>query len=50
MLRMKLAQLDPATAYVVVCDTGRRSSVAAFVLIEKGYEAYTLENGLPAKS
>ncbi len=50
MLRMKLAQLDPATTYVVVCDTGRRSSVAAFVLIEKGYEAYTLENGLPAKS
>jgi len=50
MLRMKLAQLDPAQTYIVVCDTGRRSSVAVFVLSEKGFEAYTLENGLPAKS
>jgi len=46
---MKLAQLDPAMTYIAVCDTGRRSSVAVFVLSEKGFEAYSLENGLPAK-
>ena len=49
MLRMKLAQLDPAMTYIAVCDTGRRSSVAVFVLSEKGFEAFSLENGLPAK-
>ncbi len=49
MLRMKLSQLDPSQIYVAVCDTGRRSSVAVFVLCEKGFEAFTLENGLPAK-
>ncbi len=49
MLRMKLTQLDQAMTYIAVCDTGRRSSVAVFVLSEKGFEAYSLENGLPAK-
>jgi CRP-like cAMP-binding protein len=50
MLRMKLAQLSPTQTYIAVCDTGRRSSVAVFVLSEKGFEAFTLEDGLPAKS
>lgn len=46
MLRMRLAQLDPKTGYICVCDTGRRSSVASFVLMQKGFEAYTLAQGL----
>lgn len=50
MLRMRLAQLDFGTGYICVCDTGRRSSVAAFVLTQKGYEAYTLAQGLDAGS
>jgi CRP-like cAMP-binding protein len=45
MLRMKLATLDPRQPYVVYCDTGRRSAVAAFVLAQKGYEALVLEKG-----
>ncbi len=49
MMRMKLATLDNKTAYIVCCDTGRRSSVAVFVLTQKGYEAYVLEKGLPPK-
>ncbi|MBX6421026.1 MAG: cyclic nucleotide-binding domain-containing protein [Nevskia sp.] len=49
MLRMKLALLDRGKTYIAVCDTGRRSSVAVFVLSEKGYDAYVLEGGLPAK-
>jgi CRP-like cAMP-binding protein len=50
MLRMKLSALDPQQTYIAVCDTGRRSSVAVFVLSEKGFDAYTLENGLPVKN
>ncbi len=46
MLRMRLQQLDRNKSYVCVCDTGRRSSVASFVLIQKGFEAYALADGL----
>lgn len=48
MLRMKLAALPKTTKWVVCCDTGRRSSVAVFVLTQKGYEAYLLDKGIPA--
>ena len=47
-LRLKLKQLDTNTQYVVVCDTGRRSSAGAFVLNERGYEAMVLKGGLAA--
>jgi CRP-like cAMP-binding protein len=47
MLRMKLAQLDTATTWIACCDTGRRSSVAAFVLTHKGYDAMVLDQGIP---
>ena len=49
MLRLKLSLLDPAQPYLVACDTGRRASVAVFVLSEKGFDAYALDKGLPAK-
>jgi rhodanese-related sulfurtransferase len=47
-LRLKLKQLDPKTQYIVVCDTGRRSSAGAFVLTERGFEALVLKGGLTA--
>ncbi len=47
MLRMKAESLDPAKAYVVYCDTGRRSSAAAFLLSERGLETHLLKGGLP---
>lgn len=50
MLRMKLAQLRPGMTYVCVCDTGRRSSVASFVLTQKGFDTYVLDGGLPPKA
>ncbi|MEK6805296.1 MAG: cyclic nucleotide-binding domain-containing protein [Pseudomonadota bacterium] len=50
MLRMKLATLDSKQTYVVCCDTGRRSSVAVFVLTQKGYDAYVLDKGIPPKA
>jgi len=45
-IRLKVRTLDTATPYVVVCDTGRRSSAAAFLLSERGFEAYCLLGGL----
>jgi rhodanese-related sulfurtransferase len=47
MLRMKLAALDKNIKWIACCDTGRRSSVAVFVLTQKGYEAYVLDKGIP---
>lgn len=49
MLRMKLATLDNKLTYLVCCDTGRRSSVAVFVLTQKGFDAYMLDKGIPPK-
>lgn len=48
LLRLKLAQLDPAITYLTICDTGRRSSIAAWLLNQRGFDAYQLESGLPA--
>jgi rhodanese-related sulfurtransferase len=31
---------------VVCCDTGRRSSAGAFILVERGFDAYVLKGGL----
>lgn len=45
-IRLKLKTLDPDKSYVVCCDTGRRSSAAAFVLSERGFNAYVLRGGL----
>ena len=47
-LRLKLKQLDTGTRYVVLCDTGRRSSAGAFILNERGYDAMVLKGGLAA--
>ncbi len=45
-IRLKLKTLDPKIKYVVCCDTGRRSSAAAFILNERGFETYVLKGGL----
>lgn len=47
MLRMKLSALATDTTWIACCDTGRRSSVAVFVLTQKGYDAYVLNKGIP---
>ncbi len=44
--RLKLETLEPVVKYVVCCDTGRRSSAAAFMLNERGLPAYILRGGL----
>jgi rhodanese-related sulfurtransferase len=45
-IRLKLSTLDRNTRYVVYCDTGRRSSAAAYILVERGFDAYVLRGGL----
>lgn len=46
MLRHQLDSLDRETPYVIYCDTGRRSSAAAFILNQRGFETAVLEGGL----
>jgi CRP-like cAMP-binding protein len=45
-IRLKLKSLDRNIQYVVCCDTGRRSSAAAFILSERGFHASVLQGGL----
>jgi CRP-like cAMP-binding protein len=45
-IRLKLSTLDRNIPYVVYCDTGRRSSAAAYILVERGFDAYVLTGGL----
>ena len=45
-IRLKLSTLERSTPYIVYCDTGRRSSAAAFILVERGFDAHVLRGGL----
>jgi CRP-like cAMP-binding protein len=45
-IRLKLKTLDPKIHYVAYCDTGRRSSAAAYILAERGLNASVLRGGL----
>jgi CRP-like cAMP-binding protein len=46
LIRLKLSTLDRTKPYIVYCDTGRRSSAAAYILVERGFEVYVLRGGL----
>lgn len=45
-LRQDYGKLDPGRDYIVYCQTGRRSSAAAFLLGQRGRRTYLLEGGL----
>ncbi len=45
-IRLKINTLDPSKKYVVCCDTGRRSSAGAYILSERGFQAYVLRGGI----
>jgi CRP-like cAMP-binding protein/rhodanese-related sulfurtransferase len=47
-LRLKFKALDRNMHYVLCCDTGRRSSAAAYILSERGFQASVLRDGLSA--
>jgi CRP-like cAMP-binding protein len=46
LIRLKLSTLDRTKPYVVYCDTGRRSSAAAYILVERGFDAFVLKGGV----
>ncbi|HEY1873738.1 MAG TPA: cyclic nucleotide-binding domain-containing protein [Steroidobacteraceae bacterium] len=48
LIRLKLSTLDRNKPYVAYCDTGRRSSAAAYILVERGFDAYVLQGGMAA--
>ncbi len=49
-IRLKISTLDKSKKYVVCCDTGRRSSAGAYILNERGFQAYVLQGGINAAS
>jgi len=48
MLRLKAEAMDSSKRYVCYCDTGRRSSAAAFLMSERGFDSCVLRGGLQA--
>ena len=47
-LRSNIDWLDKDKEYIVYCQTGRRSSAAAFILVQFGIKTVVLENGTRA--
>ncbi len=45
-LRLRMDELDKNTPYIIYCGTGRRSSAAAFLLVQKGFQASVLNGGV----
>jgi len=45
-VRNSFSVLEPAREYIVYCQSGRRSSAAAFLLAQHGFKACLLEGGL----
>jgi formylglycine-generating enzyme required for sulfatase activity/CRP-like cAMP-binding protein/rhodanese-related sulfurtransferase len=45
ILRSNSERLKPTRKYVIYCDTGKRSSVAAFLLNQRGFDTYVLAGG-----
>ena len=46
LLRLKAASLEPKRRYIVYCQTGSRSCVAAFLLTQRGFDVHVLQGGL----
>jgi CRP-like cAMP-binding protein len=46
MLRLQVNKLDSSRQYITCCDTASRSSIAAFVLSQHGFDVFHLNKGL----
>lgn len=44
-IRQVLVHLDKSIPYIMYCQTGHRSSAAAFILAQAGFNVYVLANG-----
>ncbi|MFZ4536787.1 cyclic nucleotide-binding domain-containing protein [Propionivibrio sp.] len=49
-IRNAIGLLDREREYIVYCQSGRRSSAAAFLLSQRGYRASWLEDGLKTRN
>lgn len=45
-IRMRMVELDKSTHYICYCNTGRRSSAAAFILAQAGFTVSVLNGGV----
>ena len=45
LLRKNLTKLKPEGVYVTACDGGKRAELGAYILNEKGFSAYVLDQG-----
>lgn len=45
-IRSAIGVLNKSNTYIAYCQSGRRSSAAAFILAQAGYDVYVLEEGL----
>lgn len=45
-IRSAIGALDRKGVYITYCQSGRRSSVAAFILARAGYDVYVLDGGI----
>ena len=45
-LRIQMHKLDMESEYIVYCDTGSRSAIAAYLLLGKGYTVSHLQGGI----
>jgi rhodanese-related sulfurtransferase len=48
LLRVRAKAFDPTRPYILYCQTGRRSSTAAFLLVQRGFDVHVLTGGLDA--
>ncbi len=48
-IRQKISDLDRSLTYVVYCQTGRRSSAAAFILVQQGFDVVVLAGGVRSR-
>lgn len=46
LLRMKVEKLDPERRYLLYCDSGRRGSIATYLLSQQGFDAFVLQDTL----
>lgn len=49
-IRQLTNDLDTDKTYVLYCQTGRRSSAAAFILVQRGFEVMMLKGGIRASA
>lgn len=45
-LRIQIKKINPQRKYIVCCDDGTRSAIAAFLMLEQGFDVHCIEAGI----